>query len=233
MISKDTLADAFDDICMLDAPLNVRLSAYADKLRELNFPFAEAYDDLVARLYAGEVGSSAPRVGEIMPTFVLPSKAGTAISLEDLVAEGPVVISLNRGHWCPFCKIQLRTIAAYHHKISEHGARVISIMPDRQEFFEEVRSLTGGKLEILSDVDNGYALSLGLVMWLGETLEVLMKGRGYRLDVYHGSDGWFVPVPATFVVGRNQKVIARYVDADFRQRMDIDDILDALKSEIV
>ena len=216
----------------MDGPLNVRLASYADKLRELNFPFAEAYDDLVARLYAGEVGREAPAVGETMPSFILPSKAGAAVSLEELVALGPLVISFNRGHWCPFCKIQLRTIASYHEQLAAHGARVVSIMPDRQQFLDDIRQATDHTFDILTDIDNGYALSLGLVMWLGEPIKELMRGRGYHLDAYHGSDGWFVPVPATFVVGRDQRIIARFVDPDFRKRMEIEDIIGALKADI-
>ncbi len=227
-MNASTLSQAFEDICVMDGPLSVRLAAYADKLRELNFPFAEAYDDLVGRLYAGEVGREAPAVGMEMPPFILPSKAGTAVSLEDLVAAGPVVISFNRGHWCPFCKIELRALASYHQALQERGPRVVSIMPDRQEFLEDIRVWTGGTLDILTDIDNGYALSLGLVMWVGEPVKALMQGRGYHLDAYQGSDGWFVPVPATFVVDRKQRIVARFVDPDFRKRMDIEDILAAL-----
>ena len=228
MSSKNTLAEVFDEICMMDGPLNARLAAYASKLRELNFPFAEAYDDLVARLYAGEVGQEAPKIGETMPSFILPSKGGTAVSLEELIADGPLVISFNRGHWCPFCKIYLRGIASFHEQIAAHGARVVSIMPDRQQFLDEARATTGDSLDILTDVDNGYALSLGLVMWLGDTLKELMRGRGYHLESFHGSDGWFVPVPATFVIDQDQRIIARFVDPDFRKRVEIDDILAAL-----
>ena len=232
MNSKATLAEAFNEICMMDGPLNARLSAYAGKLRELNFPFAEAYDDLVARLYAGEVGRQSPQTGEVMPPFNLPSKGGTVVSLEDLVADGPLVLSFNRGHWCPFCKIELRSIADFHQQIAASGARVVSIMPDRQQFLDDIRLATRDTFDILTDIDNGYALSLGLVMWLGETVKQLMIGRGYHLDAYHGSGGWFVPVPATFVIGRDQTVIARFVDPDFRKRMEIDEILAALKSEL-
>ena len=114
LTQAQTLADAFASICMMDAPLNVRLTAYASKLRELNFPFAEAYDDLVARLYTGEVGRVAPSVGDPMPPFILPSRSGALVSLDDLMVKGPVVLSFNRGHWCPFCKIELRTISEYH-----------------------------------------------------------------------------------------------------------------------
>ena len=64
-----TLAEAFGEICKMNAPLNERLAAYANALRNLNFPFAEAYDDLVARLKAGGIGASAPLVGELMLPF--------------------------------------------------------------------------------------------------------------------------------------------------------------------
>lgn len=212
----------------MDAPLNERLAAYAERLRELNFPFSEAYDDLVARLLAGEVGTSAPSPGERMPPFILPSQSGALVSLEELLGKGPVVISFNRGHWCPFCRIELKTMAAYHNEIAAHGAEVVSIMPDRQTFVGKLRSETWDMLPILTDVDNGYALSLGLVMWLGERIKELMRGRGYHLEAFHGNDGWFVPLPATFVVGGNGLVIARFVDPDFRKRMEIEEILAAL-----
>lgn len=225
-----TLAEAFEEICVLEAPLNERLTAYAGKLRELSFPFAEAYDNLVARLMAGEIGSMAPAVGDIMPDFILPSKAGRLVSLDDVIVRGPAVISFNRGHWCPFCKIELRTIAEHHAELAAVGAEIISIIPDRQEFAEPLRASTLDRLQVLTDVDNGYALSLGLVMWLGERIKELMRGRGHHLETYHGGDGWFVPLPATFVVGRDKKVLARHVDPDFRRRMEVDEILAAVKA---
>ena len=77
---------------------------------------------------------------------------------------------------------------------------------------------------------NAYALSLGLALWLGERIAQLMQGRGHRLSEYQGNDGWFVPLPATFVVGTNGRVLARHVDAEFHQRMEIAEILEALKA---
>jgi peroxiredoxin len=223
-----TLAEAFEAICVMDASLNDRLAAYAERLKELNFPFSEAYDTLVSRLIEGEVGATAPNVGEVMPAFLLPGPDGRLYSLDELCREGPVVLSFNRGHWCPFCKIELRTIAQFHDEISAHGGQVVSIVPDRQQFVKQLRSVTAGTLIILSDIDNGYSLTLGLVMWLGDKLHELMLGRGFHLETYQGNDGWFVPVPATFVLDRRGIVVARHVDPDFRTRMGIRDILAAL-----
>ena len=39
-----------------------------------------------------------------------------------------------------------------------------------------------------------------------------------------------MPVPATFVVGRDGLIKARHVDPDYRQRMEIDAVLAALKA---
>ena len=106
---------------------------------------------------------------------------------------------------------------------------MVSIVPDLQGFLGQLDADTEGKLLILTDVDNGYALSLGLVLWLGDRLKELMKGRGLHLDEIHGNDGWFVPLPATFVVARDGTVVSRHVDPDFRLRMEVDDILAALR----
>jgi peroxiredoxin len=38
-----------------------------------------------------------------------------------------------------------------------------------------------------------------------------------------------LPIPATFVIGRDGIVKARFVDPDFRRRMAIEDLLAALK----
>lgn len=230
MKQAKTLAEAFEDICISEAPLNERLGAYAEKLRELNFPFAEAYDTLVARVLTGEVGSAAPNVGETMPDFILPGRDGKLVSLDDVTCSGPAVVSFNRGHWCSFCKIELRTIAEHHEEIVAEGAVMVSIIPERQQFVVPLRTMTLDKFEILTDLDNGYALALGLVMWIGEHLKGLMKGRGYHLETYQGGDGWFVPVPATFVIGQDKTVLARFVDPDFRRRMEIDEILGVLRS---
>jgi peroxiredoxin len=224
-----TLEQAFAEICVMDGPLSQKLAAYSRKLQELNFPFAEAYDTLVARLIDGGIGAMAPRVGEPMPLFALPSHSGRLVRLDELLQQGPVVVSFNRGHWCPFCKIELRTVASYHEEIAARGGQVVSILPDRQRFIEKLDADTEHKLLILTDVDNGYALSLGLAAWLGDRLKELMRGRGLHLDEIQGNDGWFIPLPATFVVARDGTVVSRHVDPDFRLRMEIDEILDALR----
>lgn len=228
MASPDTLEDIFRELCARDGPLKQRLEDFSAAVREFSLPFAEAYDELVARLAAGEAGSGAPEVGDLMPPFLLPASNGRLIGLDDLLRSGPAVISFNRGHWCEYCAIELSALSRALNSLVAADANVVSIMPETRTFAASAQEACGSGFDILSDIDNAYALEVGLVIWLGERIRTIYLAHGLHLERYQSSDAWFLPIPATFVVAPDGRVAARYVDPDFRRRMEIDDILAAV-----
>jgi peroxiredoxin len=230
-MTDNSLEDAFHRICISEAPLSERLSSFSEVVRQFGRPFAEVYDDLVERIRSGEAGKAAPMPGDVMPPFLLPDGNNQLVSLDALLKDGPVVISFNRGHWCEYCLIELAAFRAALSEFSRTGARVVSIMPEAQSFISLTQHHEA--FPILADIDNGYALSLGLAIWLGEDVRRLYLEHGLHLETYQGNDTWLLPIPATFVVGRNGRIIDRFVDPDFRNRMDIADILSALNRSSV
>jgi len=224
-----TLEEAFREICAREGPLRGRLEDFSTAVRAFSLPFAEAYDELVQRLAAGQAGTAAPGVGDPMPPFVLPDAGGALVSLEDILASGPAIVSFNRGHWCEYCAIELTALNQALNEFAAHGAQVVSIMPETREYIAATSNRYKSAFAILADLDNSYALSLGLAIWLGERVRKIYLEHGLNLDRFQRSDAWFVPIPATFVVGRDGRIAGRYVDPDFRRRMEIDDILAALK----
>jgi peroxiredoxin len=221
---------AFEQARALDAPLSERLATYARSLRELQPPFADAVDRLVTRLQEGTAIAGAPQEGDAMPPFLLPDHAGRLVALEDLLVQGPVAVTFARGHWCPYCRIAVSALADVSSDITDLGAQVAVIVPDRQQYAAKLKMDAHAPFPILTDLDNGYAMSLGLVFWVGGELQQLMQSRGISPQESQGNDSWFVPVPATFVVGRNGKIVARHVDPDYRRRMEIDSVVAALKT---
>ncbi|WP_439579087.1 redoxin domain-containing protein [Elioraea sp.] len=228
MDATKTLPEILAEICASDAPLGERLAIYAARLKETGSPMGLEYGALVERLRSGHAGAGAPAIGEAMPPFLLPDRRGHLVGLEAILADGPAVISFNRGHWCSFCRIELTTLAAAEGRVAAAGARIVSIMPDRHEFVRLLPSSIVDRITILSDVDNSYAMSLGLAIWVGDALAAMMRERSLCLDEFQGNHSWMLPIPATFVVGRDGTVLARHVDPDFRSRMEVADILDAL-----
>src|SRR5260370_31178204 len=100
-------------------------------------------------------------------------------------------------------------------------------MPEIQEFGAKFKPESRAPFPVLTDLDNGYALSLNLAIWLGTEIQQLLCYQD--LSDFHGNDGWVLPIPATFVVGRDGLVKARVVDPDFRKRIEIDDLIAPVK----
>jgi peroxiredoxin len=218
---------AFQRCRDMEGTLNEQLRAYADAGREIFPAYGDAVDRLVERLGRNGGGETAPRPGEVMPPFMLPDEQGRLVTLPSLLARGPVAVMFFRGHWCPYCRLNVRAVIQAQHRIAAMGAQIVAIMPETQEFTEKFRADAGAPFPVLTDLDNGYALSLNLAIWLGTEIQGLLSYQD--MAKFHGNDGWMLPIPAVFVVGRDGVVKARFVDPDFRKRMEIDDLLGALE----
>jgi peroxiredoxin len=88
---------------------------------------------------------------------------------------------------------------------------------------------SGVNFPILTDMDNGYAMSLNLAIWVGAEMKEYMTSIGRNLPDYQGNDSWILPIPATFVVGQDGRIRACFADPDYRQRMTIEDLIAALQ----
>jgi peroxiredoxin len=228
-VSGESFDEAFARVREMDASLSEQLRAFAEAARQRRPDFAEAVDRLVERLRKYGAGASAPRQGESMPAFVLPDDAGRMVSLVQLLNHGPVAVTFHRGHWCPYCRININALAQAHKEIAAEGGQIVAIMPDRQKFVAEFKSQSNVRFPILTDMDNGYALSLNLTIWVGAEMQKMMEGR-QDLPTFQGNSSWMLPIPATFVVGRDGYIRARFMDPDYRKPMAIANMVAALRS---
>jgi peroxiredoxin len=151
------------------------------------------------------------------------------VSLSSLLQSGPAVVSLNRGHWCPYCKLELRSLAAIDDRVKQLGAQIVSIMPDSAHFTGVYIEKNDLPFPILTDIDLGYSLSLGLIYWVGAEIQQLYADVGVELERYHGNHGYFLPMAAKFVVGQDGMIKARQVNIEFRERMEPETIVTVLE----
>lgn len=226
---SDALHEAYVQARDMDASLGERLQAFADAVRRLGPHFQEAVDKLVTRLKDQGVGKTAPKPGEPMPLFVLPDETGHLVSLDALLDKGPVAITFHRGYWCPYCRINTRALAEAQDEIAAQGGQIAAIMPDQQHFTAELKAEHDAPFPILTDIDNGYAMSLNLAFWVGDEMQRLMTGAGWDVSRSQGSNTWLLPIPATFVVGTDGEVKSRFLDPDYRKRVAVEDLIAALK----
>jgi peroxiredoxin len=228
---EEALAEAFAKADTLAAPLDVRLKFYLGESRKLLPDLEATYDQLVARIRANGADILVPAVGERMPDFLMTDSEGHLVELAALLRKGPLVISFNRGPWCDYCGLELHALARAYPEILAKGGEVVSIVPETAKYARALQQSRGLPFRVLTDLDLAYALSLGLVFWVGDKIKETYLQFGIDLEQFQGHGGWLLPIPATLVIGKDGRVKARFVDPDFRHRMAIKDILGALATD--
>lgn len=205
-----------------------QLETYARGLAERRPVTAAAYQALIETLLRGDAGAGAPKPGDTLPPFALPDETGRLRSSRALLADGPLVVSFNRGSWCPMCWLELSALNDRRDTIRRLGGEIVSIVPETQTYSRRLKSRLGLGFPVLSDIDNAYALTLGLATSLSAEIRQIFVAAGINVGLYQRSDAWFVPIPATLVVGRDGIVRRAYVNADFRQRDDPSELISNL-----
>src|SRR5246127_3945284 len=162
----ERLKRAFQRCRDMEGTLNEQLQTYAAAGREIFPAYGEAVDRLVARVNANGGGEKAPPPGEPLPAFLLPDENGRLVALPSLLEQGPLAVMFFRGHWCPYCRLNVRAVIKAYVRIRGMGAQVVAIMPETQEYAAKFKTEAGAPFPVLTDLDNGYALSLNLAIWL-------------------------------------------------------------------
>ncbi len=169
------------------------------------------------------------RAGDRMPDFSLPNQHGEMRRFADYLAESPVVLNIYRGGWCPYCNFEMKALADALPEIEAAGARLIGMSPETPEHAQDTAAQNNIGIEILSDAGNVVSEKMGLVFSLAEELRPIYLGAGLDIPAYNGDDTFLLPVPATYIVGLDGIIKFDFVNADYTQRLEPQDIVATLK----
>lgn len=206
-----------------------RLATLLDDVSQRGAEWQPLYDRFVAHLRSAGVGVAAPATGERFPAFGLPDSRGRYVRSSELLERGPLVLSFNRGAWCPYCRSELSAWGLELAQLERCGAAFVAVTGEVGGRAERLRRDIGPAAEMLCDVDHGLALRLGLAFPLSAEMRRAYLAHGLDLAEVYGTASWFLPVPATFVLDREGVVRFSFVDPDFRVRAEPEAVLAALR----
>ena len=170
------------------------------------------------------------KVGDKAPDFTLPNAFGQPVHLQEMLVEGPVVLTFYRGGWCPYCNLQLRGLRDTLPYFEQQGARLVAVTPQKPDKSREQVESDGYPFEILSDLDDRVMQAYKLLFQVPADLSQIYKQRlSLDLAEYNGDGRYVLPVPATFVIDRSGVIRAAFVDVDYRKRVEPSAIVSALR----
>ena len=118
-------------------------------------------------------------------------------------------------------------------EIHELGAKLVAISPELPDNTLSMIEKNALSFQVLSDQGNIYARNCGLVFALAEELRPLYKDWGIDFPATYGDTTFELPIPATYVVDQDSRVVLSFVDVDYTKRLEPSEILDALKAMTV
>ncbi len=181
------------------------------------------------KLVALGLAKKAKSVGDTLPEFSLPNHLGENVSLSSLLGEGPLVISFYRGGWCPYCNLELKALQEALPEIKRLGAKLVAITPELPDASLTTKEKHSLAFPVLSDAKAEYAKTLGLVFTLPESLRPIYESFEINVEQHNGEGQFDLPIPATYIVDQEGKIVKAFIDEDYTSRMDPDAILKSLR----
>jgi peroxiredoxin len=222
-------------------PLQSQLDTITAQTRALVQPERLAITDAsVQELLASGIEQRILPVGSTAPEFTLPDAlTGKLVRSSDLLAVGPLIINFFRGRWCPYCMTELEAWQAVQetmrerrrHETRERGPLIVAIspqLPRQNDFTVQQHNLT---FPVLSDVGSEVAALFGITYMVTPEMQAHYRSILINIPFVNGDQGentWRLPLPATFVISQDGKILFAEAHADHRVRPDPMDALAAL-----
>ncbi|HTX13556.1 MAG TPA: peroxiredoxin-like family protein [Solirubrobacteraceae bacterium] len=182
-----------------------------------------------AALLAGGIPAGAVSVGEKLAPFALADATGESRTLDELAAEGPLVIVFYRGGWCPYCNVTLRSYERdLVSHLAAHSARLVAISPETPDASLTTQEKAELSYTVLSDPGAELASSLGITFEPSEAGIAAQRTLGVDIRTTRADRGTMLPMPTVLIVDRDH--VVRFVDIhpDYTGRTEVDEILAAL-----
>jgi peroxiredoxin len=184
----------------------------------------------VAELFATGIEDHILPVGATAPEFVLNDATGRLVRSEDLLALAPLVIKFFRGRWCPYCMTELEAWRDLYGQVREHDALMVAIGPQAERQSDFMAGHHGLPFPVLTDPGNALAEQFGLAWTVPEYLRDYYLSILVNIPYVNGEKSWRLPLPATYVIGKDRKVLFAEAHADFRVRPEPEEALAAVFS---
>jgi len=173
---------------------------------------------VVEEIKQSGIAERALQPGSNAPSFELSDRNGKLVRSSDLLATGPLVICFIRGRWCPFCVGQMEAMNAIYSQIQESGASLVAISPQTVHQTDLMADQHKLRFPLLSDAGNKVAREFGVAYRVPEYQQEIYRRVFVNLPFVNGDEGWELPIPATYILGRDRTVLYASANPDYTDR---------------
>jgi peroxiredoxin len=184
----------------------------------------------IEELFASGIEEKILPVGSTAPAFALEDITGRIVRSSDLLALGPLVLKFFRGRWCPYCVTELEVWRDLYPRLREHGALVAGVSPQTSRQNDFMAGQHHLPYPLLADHGCALASLFGLVYSVPAALRDYYLTMFVNLPFINGDEGWRLPIPATYVLSPQGRVLYAQAYADYRVRPEPEEVIEVLSA---
>ena len=181
----------------------------------------------VEELFASGIEDRILPVSAIAPEFALKDATGRLVRSADLLALGPLIVKFFRGRWCSYCSTELEVWRDLYEQLRERGVLMVTVSPQTERQNDFMVTQHGLPFPVLSDPGCALAEQFGLAYAVPEYHRAYYLSILVNIPFINGDTSWRLPLPATYVIGRNGRAAFAEAHADFRVRPEPEEALAA------
>ncbi len=144
----------------------------------------------------------------------------------DLLAIGPLILNFFRGRWDPYCVTELEAWRDLHPRLRQRGALLVAISPQTTRQNDFTLQQHRIPFPLLSDPGAAIAERFGIAYTIPQdhrryfqSILVNIPFHNAGLSYHNATEAsWRLPLPAVFVIGRDNTILFAEAHADSRVR---------------
>lgn len=186
----------------------------------------QAFQKSIQDLKEKQIENKSLNIGDKFPDFELNNFDNKKIALKKLLKNEKIVIAFLRGSWCPYCNLEIQALQT---KINQFkNAKLIVISPQPEITNSEWQKQHHISFEILSDKNNNLAQQVGIDFELQDFVIPHYENLGIDLPKINQTENHVLPIPAVYVLNSNATIIYKFVNANYMERIKIDELIQQL-----
>jgi peroxiredoxin len=164
------------------------------------------------------------------PAFEVRDAHGNPVAFDPDHMDQPIVLTLFRGGWCPYCNLHLAELRKVERELEQMGFDIWFISVDRPELLYESLEQPDIGYVVLSDSGLDATRAFGLAFRVSN--ELVQKYLTYDIDLEAaaGESHHVLPVPATFIIGADGVIQFQHANPNYKMRLHPDVLLAAARA---
>ena len=168
-------------------------------------------------------------IGDYAPKIFGVDQKGETINSDRILKKDKILLIFYRGNWCPYCRKHLSSLQKNLEELTNKGIYVIVVTPETVEKTKETTKKLKTGFSIVHDVDNMIMNDYKVAFEVNkENVPNYFGIVSKKVDTYNVENNNVLPVPATYLIGHDGKIIYVQYDINYKNRSDFSEILKLL-----